>query len=63
MQLRYKDYRDHDQHKVMSLSGEELIRRFLLHILPKRFMHSPGLCGVSEYRADPGSRIGSEYSA
>ena len=38
VQLRYKDYRDHGQHKVMTLSGEELIRRFLLHILPKRFM-------------------------
>jgi len=38
VQLRFKDYRDHDQHKIMSLSGEELIRRFLLHILPKRFM-------------------------
>ena len=38
VQLRYKDYRDHDQHKVMSLSGEELIRRFLLHILPKGFV-------------------------
>ncbi len=63
VQLRYKDYRDHDQHKIMTLSGEELIRRFLLHILPKRFMQSPGLCGVAEYRADPCSRIGSEYSA
>ena len=38
VQLRYKDYRDHDRHKVMTLSGEELIRRFLLHILPKGFM-------------------------
>ncbi len=38
VQLRYKDYRDHDQYKVMSLSGEELIRRFLLHILPKGFV-------------------------
>ena len=38
VQLRYKDYRDHDRHKVMALSGEELIRRFLLHILPKGFV-------------------------
>ena len=36
--MRYKDYRDHDRQKVMSLSGEELIRRFLLHVLPKGFM-------------------------
>jgi len=36
--FRYKDYRDHNQNKVMALDGEELIRRFLLHILPKGFM-------------------------
>ena len=34
--FHYKDYRDHN--KVMALDGEELIRRFLLHILPKGFM-------------------------
>ena len=37
IRLRYLDYRDH-RAKVMNLSGEELIRRFLLHILPKGFM-------------------------
>lgn len=36
--FRYKDYRDHDQPKVMRLSGFEFIRRFLLHVLPKGFM-------------------------
>ena len=36
--LRYKDYRDGSRHKVMTLTGEELIRRFLLHVLPKGFM-------------------------
>ena len=36
--LRYKDYRDGDRRKVMTLAGEELIRRFLLHVLPKGFM-------------------------
>ena len=36
--LRYKDYRDKNRNKVMTLDGEELIRRFLLHILPKGFM-------------------------
>ncbi len=36
--LRYTDYRDGGKHKVMHLSGEELIRRFLLHVLPKGFM-------------------------
>lgn len=38
VKLRYRDYRDHHRHKVMSLAGEELIRRFLLHILPQGFM-------------------------
>jgi len=36
--LRYKDYRSGGANKIMSLSGEELIRRFLLHVLPKGFM-------------------------
>jgi hypothetical protein len=35
--VRYKDYRDDNRNKVMTLSGEELIRRFL-HVLPKGFM-------------------------
>ncbi len=38
VRLRYKDTRDANRHKVMTLSGEELIRRFLLHILPQGFM-------------------------
>jgi hypothetical protein len=36
--LSYKDYRDGDRRKVMTLSAEELLRRFLLHVLPKGFM-------------------------
>lgn len=36
--LRYKDYRDRNRNNVMILDGEELIRRFLQHILPKGFM-------------------------
>ena len=36
--LRYKDYRDDNHNKVMALDGVELIRRFLLHILPKGLM-------------------------
>jgi len=36
--LRYKDYRDHNRNKIMALNGEELIRRFLLHILPTGLM-------------------------
>jgi hypothetical protein len=38
VELSYKDYRDGDRRKVMTLSGEELLRRFLLHVLPKGFM-------------------------
>jgi len=36
-QLAYKDYRD-GARKVLTLAGEELLRRFLLHVLPKGFM-------------------------
>jgi hypothetical protein len=35
--MRYKDYRTNDT-THMDLSGVELIRRFLLHVLPKGFM-------------------------
>ena len=36
--LSYKDYRDGHRRKVMTLTGEELLRRYLLHVLPKGFM-------------------------
>jgi len=36
--LRYKDYRDRDRHKRLVLDGEEFVRRFLLHVLPKGLM-------------------------
>jgi hypothetical protein len=36
--VRYQDYRDGRRHQVMTLTGEELIRRFLLQVLPKGFM-------------------------
>lgn len=36
--FRYKDYRDASRWKVMHLAAEEFIRRFLLHVLPKRFV-------------------------
>ena len=38
VRLDYKDYGDGNRHKVLTLSGDELIRRFLLHVLPKGFM-------------------------
>ena len=37
VQFRYKDYRHDSQQKVMTLSADEFIRRFLLHILPNGF--------------------------
>lgn len=35
--FRYKDYRDHDRLKEMTLSGVEFVRRLSLHILPPAF--------------------------
>lgn len=37
--FRYKDYRRHgaDRQRVMTLGTDEFIRRFLLHLLPRRF--------------------------
>jgi hypothetical protein len=37
VELAYKDYRDGGK-KTMTLPGVELLRRFLLHVLPKGFM-------------------------
>jgi len=36
--LKYRDSHNAGQQKVMKLEGEELLRRFMLHLLPKRFM-------------------------
>ncbi len=35
--FRYKDYGDHNRCKTMHLEGEEFVRRFLMHIVPKGF--------------------------
>ena len=37
VRFRYKDYRDDSQQKTMTLSADEFIRRFLLHVLPEGF--------------------------
>jgi hypothetical protein len=37
VELRYKDYADGSRTKTMHLDGEEFIRRYLLHVLPKGF--------------------------
>jgi len=34
----YHDYADHDRLKEMSLAAPELLRRFLLHVVPRGFM-------------------------
>lgn len=34
----YKDYRSEGNKKIMTLAGEEFLRRFALHILPKAFV-------------------------
>ncbi len=36
--FRYKDYRDGGRNKMMRLAGEEFIRRYLQHVLPKGLM-------------------------
>jgi len=35
--FRYKDYHDGGQQKTLTLSADEFIRRFLLHVLPEGF--------------------------
>jgi len=36
--FRWRDSADHNQHKLMPLSLDEFLRRFLLHLLPKGFV-------------------------
>ena len=35
--FEYKDYKDEGKIKLMTITAEEFIRRFLLHVLPNRF--------------------------
>ena len=35
--FRWKDYRHHGRSRVMTLEAGEFMRRFLLHVLPRRF--------------------------
>ena len=37
VRFRWKDYRDGNRQKMMTLDGGELIRRFLIHVLPDGF--------------------------
>ena len=36
--FHYRDRKDKDSLKIMTLDVDEFIRRFLLHVLPKKFM-------------------------
>ena len=36
--FRWKDYRDGSKHKLMTLTADEFLRRFLLHTLPPAFV-------------------------
>ena len=35
--FKWRDYKDHNKWKVMTVTAEEFIRRFLLHVLPGGF--------------------------
>jgi len=37
VRFRWKDYRDGNRQKIMTLDAEEFIRRFLIHVLPDGF--------------------------
>jgi hypothetical protein len=37
VKFTWRDYRDNNQQKTMTLSADEFIRRFLLHVLPSGF--------------------------
>ena len=47
--FRYKDYRRNGQvrYRTMTLAADELIRRFLLHVLPKGFFIASATTGCS----------------
>lgn len=36
--FKWRDYKDSSKSKLMTLTSEEFIRRFLIHILPSGFM-------------------------
>jgi hypothetical protein len=36
--FRWRDYRDKSKEKILTVDGPEFIRRFLMHVLPHRFV-------------------------
>lgn len=54
--FRYKDYRDNGKSKSLTLASMEFIRRFSMHILPKRFVrirHFGFLSSTAKIKAIP----------
>lgn len=54
--FRYKDYRDNAKSKSLTLASMEFVRRFSMHILPKRFVrirHFGFLSSTSKIKAIP----------
>ena len=53
MRFTYKDYKHEHRQKEMTLSADEFLRRFLLHVLPNSFqrIRHYGLLG-NRYRAE-----------
>ncbi|MBU3183219.1 transposase, partial [Clostridium psychrophilum] len=36
--FKWRDYKDHNREKFMTLTVDEFIRRFLMHVLPRKFV-------------------------
>lgn len=36
--FKWRDYRDNNKEKIMTVTAEEFIRRFLMHVLPQKFV-------------------------
>jgi hypothetical protein len=45
--FRWKDYRDDNRQKIMTLDANEFIRRFLIHVLPDGFTASATLASLA----------------
>ena len=52
----YRDRKNQDQSKLMTLGAEEFIRRFLLHVIPKGFMRVRHYGFLANHRKDCLSR-------
>jgi hypothetical protein len=55
VRFQWKNYRDHGRQKIMTLTADEFIRQFLLHVLPIRFQRT-------RYFGFPGNRYRKQRS-